>query len=337
MGAAKPDLVALRDLKVAFDGVQVLHGIDLNVAKGEALGLVGESGCGKSVTWLAALGLLPGKAAVTGSVRIDGRELCGARRAALEEVRGGRIAMIFQDPSSSLNPVLRIGRQIVEALYIHRGLRGDAARVEALRLMDMVGIPDAARRFDLYPHEFSGGQCQRLMIAMALAGEPDLLIADEPTTALDATIQAQILDLLNTLRAETGMALVFISHDLGAVSQVCDRVCVMYAGRIVEEGSVAQLFSEPRHPYTRGLFDAIPRIDGPRDRLIPIPGTVPNPKHLPAGCSFSPRCPRAVDACGSDYPHLEPQGDRRRLACMRPVPAVTRGDAERRVPEGLMS
>lgn len=156
MGAAKPDLVALRDLKVAFDGVQVLHGIDLNVAKGEAVGLVGESGCGKSVTWLAALGLLPGKAAVTGSVRIDGRELCGARRTALEEVRGGRIAMIFQDPSSSLNPVLRIGRQIVEALYIHRGLRGDAARVEALRLMDMVGIPDAARRFDLYPHEFSG-------------------------------------------------------------------------------------------------------------------------------------------------------------------------------------
>nr|WP_234705607.1 ABC transporter ATP-binding protein [Sinorhizobium meliloti] len=291
MGAAKPDLVALRDLKVAFDGVQVLHGIDLNVAKGEAVGLVGESGCGKSVTWLAALGLLPGKAAVTGSVRIDGRELCGARRTALEEVRGGRIAMIFQDPSSSLNPVLRIGRQIVEALYIHRGLRGDAARVEALRLMDMVGIPDAARRFDLYPHEFSGGQCQRLMIAMALAGEPDLLIADEPTTALDATIQAQILDLLNTLRAETGMALVFISHDLGAVSQVCDRVCVMYAGRIVEEGSVAQLFSEPRHPYTRGLFDAIPRIDGPRDRLIPIPGTVPNPKHLPAGCSFSPGAP----------------------------------------------
>jgi peptide/nickel transport system ATP-binding protein len=334
MSAANPTLVELRDLKVTFDGTQVLHGIDLDVARGEALGLVGESGCGKSVTWLAALGLLPGKAAVTGSVRVDGRELCGARRSALEEIRGGRIAMIFQDPSSSLNPVLRVGRQIVEALRIHRGLRGNAARAEALRLMDMVGIPAPSRRFDLYPHEFSGGQCQRLMIAMALAGEPDLLVADEPTTALDATIQAQILDLLNTLRAETGMALVFISHDLGAVSQVCERVCVMYAGRIVEEGTVAQLFSAPRHPYTRGLFDAIPRIDGPRERLLPIPGTVPNPKHLPQGCSFSPRCPRAVDACGRERPPLMAQDDGRRLACTRPVPAAAQ--AKRRVPQGVM-
>ncbi|PDT82993.1 ABC transporter ATP-binding protein [Sinorhizobium sp. BJ1] len=336
MSAANTNLVELRDLKVVFDGVQVLHGIDLNVASGEALGLVGESGCGKSVTWLAALGLLPGKAAVTGSVRVDGRELCGARRPAFEEIRGGRIAMIFQDPSSSLNPVLRVGRQIVEALHIHRGLRGAAARAESLRLMDMVGIPDASRRFDLFPHEFSGGQCQRLMIAMALAGQPDLLIADEPTTALDATIQAQILDLLNKLRAETGMAIVFISHDLGAVSQVCERVCVMYAGRIVEEGTVAQLFAEPRHPYTRGLFDAIPRIDGARQRLIPIPGTVPNPKHLPEGCSFSPRCPRAVNACWTARPPLEPQDDGRRLACPRPVPAVTRSEAKRRITEGLV-
>ena len=258
------NLVELRDLRVAFDGVQVLHGIDLDVARGEAVGLVGESGCGKSVTWLAALGLLPGKARVSGSVRVDGREISRASRHALEEVRGGRIAMIFQDPSSSLNPVIRIGRQITEALAIHRGLRGASASAEAIRLMDMVGIPDARRRFDLYPHEFSGGQCQRLMIAMALAGEPDLLIADEPTTALDATIQAQILDLLNRLRAETGMATVFISHDLGAVSQVCERICVMYAGRIVEAGSIEQLFSQPRHPYTRGLFDAIPTLDGPR-------------------------------------------------------------------------
>ncbi len=333
MGSANPNLVELRDLKVTFDGVEVLHGIDLDVARGEALGLVGESGCGKSVTWLAALGLLPGKAAVTGSVRVDGRELCGVRRSALEEIRGGRIAMIFQDPSSSLNPVLSVGRQIVEALRLHRGLRGGAARAEALRLMDMVGIPDPPRRFDLYPHEFSGGQCQRLMIAMALAGQPDLLIADEPTTALDATIQAQILDLLNTLRAETGMALVFISHDLGAVSQVCERVCVMYAGRIVEEATVAQLFSEPRHPYTRGLFDAIPRIDAPRQRLLPISGTVPNPKHLPEGCSFSPRCPRAVDACGRERPPLTPLDDGRRLACTRPVPLAA---SRRRIPQGVM-
>ena len=317
--AMNPHFVELRDLKVAFDGVPVLHGIDLTVGPGEALGLVGESGCGKSVTWLAALGLLPGKASVTGSVKVDGREICGGSRSVLEGVRGGRIAMIFQDPSSSLNPVLRIGRQITEALTLHRGLSGESAKAEALRLMDMVGIPDARRRFDLYSHEFSGGQCQRLMIAMALAGQPDLLIADEPTTALDATIQAQILDLLIQLRAETGMATVFISHDLGAVSQVCDRVCVMYAGRIVEQGSIEQLFSEPRHPYTRGLFDAIPRIDGPRNRLIPIPGTVPNPKHLSAGCAFAPRCAHAEDACGWQRPALEHQDDGRRLACFNPV------------------
>ncbi|KQV70130.1 ABC transporter ATP-binding protein [Rhizobium sp. Root1220] len=315
-------LVELHDLKVAFDGVQVLHGIDLKVKRGQAVGLVGESGCGKSVTWLAALGLLPGKATVSGSVKLEGRELRGAPRSALEQVRGGRIAMIFQDPSSSLNPVQRIGRQIIEALMLHRGLRGAAAKAEALRLLDIVGIPDARSRIDLYPHEFSGGQCQRLMIAMALAGEPDILIADEPTTALDATIQAQILDLLIQLRTETGMATVFISHDLGAVAQVCERVCVMYAGRIVEQGSVAQLFSEPLHPYTRGLFDAIPTIDGPRKRLIPIPGTVPNPKQLAAGCSFSPRCPRALDLCRSDRPALDVLDDGRSLACLRPVPKL---------------
>jgi peptide/nickel transport system ATP-binding protein len=312
--------VEIRDLKVAFDGTQVLHGINLTVGRGEALGLVGESGCGKSVTWLAALGLLPGKATVSGSVCIEGRELCGEARQTLESVRGGRIAMIFQDPSSALNPVLRIGHQITEALALHRGLRGAPAKAEALRLMDMVGIPDARRRFDLYAHEFSGGQCQRLMIAMALAGEPDLLIADEPTTALDATIQAQILDLLIQLRAEMGMATVFISHDLGAVSQVCERVCVMYAGRIVEQGTIEQLFTEPRHPYTRGLFDAIPRLDGPRTRLIPIPGTVPHPKHLTAGCAFAPRCARAAASCDFQRPPLDTLDDGRQLACFNPVP-----------------
>ncbi len=337
MGTTGSNLVELRGLTVAFDGVQVLHGIDLDVGRGEALGLVGESGCGKSVTWLAALGLLPGKASVSGSVTIEGRELVGGSRSVLESVRGSRIAMIFQDPSSSLNPVLRIGRQIAEALGVHRGLAGEAARAEALRLIDMVGIPDARRRFDLYPHEFSGGQCQRLMIAMALAGQPDLLIADEPTTALDATIQAQILDLLIRLRAETGMATVFISHDLGAVSQVCERVCVMYAGRIVEEGRVGELFSEPRHPYTRGLFDAIPRLDGGRERLIPIPGTVPNPKELPAGCSFSPRCPRAVEACRSERPPLVSLDGGRRLACTRPVPSAAAAEARSpRIAEGLL-
>lgn len=313
------NLVELRDLKVSFDGVQVLHGIDLDVKRGEAIGLVGESGCGKSVTWLAALGLLPGKARISGSVQIDGRELVGQPRSALEAVRGGRIAMIFQDPSSSLNPVLRIGRQITEALALHRNLKGEAAKMEALRLMDMVGIPDARRRFDLFPHEFSGGQCQRLMIAMALAGKPDLLVADEPTTALDATIQAQILDLLIALRRETGMATVFISHDLGAVSQVCERVLVMYAGRVVEQGEIGALFDAPRHPYTRGLFDAIPRLDGERRRLVPIHGTVPDPRRLPQGCAFAPRCSSAIDACGLLNPDLTDMPDGRRLACLRPV------------------
>ncbi|SDE81878.1 peptide/nickel transport system ATP-binding protein [Salipiger thiooxidans] len=315
-------LVEIRDLRVAFDGVPVLHGIDLDVAPGEALGLVGESGCGKSVTWLAALGLLPEKARVSGSVVLEHRTLSNAPRSELEQVRGGRIAMIFQDPSSALNPVIRIGRQICEALRLHRGLSGKPAQAEALRLMDMVGIPDPRRRFNLYPHEFSGGQCQRLMIAMALAGEPDLLIADEPTTALDATIQAQILDLLATLRRETGMATVFISHDLGAVAQVCERVCVMYAGRIVEAGPVAQLFEAPRHPYTRGLFDAIPRMDGPRTRLIPIDGTVPDPRALPAGCAFAPRCARAQVFCRTERPELLPQTDGRLLACAYPVPTA---------------
>lgn len=311
--------VSIKDLGVAFDGVQVLHGIDLEVARGESVGLVGESGCGKSVTWLAALGLLPGKASISGSVTIEGRQLIGAKRMEVEAIRGGRIAMIFQDPSSSLNPVRSVGRQIGESLALHRGMDRRAARIEAIRLLDMVGIPDAARRVDLYPHEFSGGQCQRVMIAMALAGEPELLIADEPTTALDATIQAQILDLLSMLRRETGMAMVFISHDLGAVGAVCERINVMYAGSIVESGAVATMFDHPRHPYTRGLFDAIPRLDGTRKRLVPIHGTVPDPRQMPVGCVFAPRCNKADAFCSSHRPALKPQGGDGQLACFYPV------------------
>ncbi|MBB3995721.1 peptide/nickel transport system ATP-binding protein [Sulfitobacter undariae] len=320
--------VSIRDLKVSFDGVQVLHGVDLDVARGEAVGLVGESGCGKSVTWLAALGLLPGKASVSGSVIVEGHELINAPRPKVEAVRGGRIAMIFQDPSSSLNPVRTVGHQIGESLTLHRGLDRRAGRVETIRLLDMVGIPDAAKRADLYPHEFSGGQCQRVMIAMALAGEPDLLIADEPTTALDATIQAQILDLLAMLRREMDMGMVFISHDLGAVGVVCDRVNVMYAGKIVESGEIGPMFDAPRHPYTRGLFDAIPRLDGGRDRLIPINGTVPNPSALPSGCAFAPRCTKASDFCQAHAPELKPQPDARNLACFHPVaPVAPQGNA----------
>ena len=316
-------LVEISNLQVAFDDKTVLHGIDLTIEKGEAVGLVGESGCGKSVTWLAALGLLPGKASVSGSVRLEGEQLINAPRRTLEKARGGRIAMIFQDPSSSLNPVIRVGRQIEESIRLHRDLKGPAVRAEALRLMELVGIPDAARRLDNYPHEFSGGQNQRLMIAMALAGQPDILIADEPTTALDATIQAQILDLLARLRAETGMAVVFISHDLGAVSQICERVSVMYAGRIVEQAATDQLFASPRHPYTRGLFDSIPELNGGRERLKPIEGMVPEPGRLPQGCAFSPRCDRADTACSRSLPRLAvPQNDQgagRSVACFHPI------------------
>jgi peptide/nickel transport system ATP-binding protein len=312
-------LVEISNLKVTFNGTQVLHGIDLTIEKGEAVGLVGESGCGKSVTWLAALGLLPGKATVGGSVRLGDQQLVGASRTALESVRGSRIAMIFQDPSSSLNPVIRAGRQIAEAVELHRGLTGKAARFETIRLMELVGIPDATRRFDNFPHEFSGGQNQRLMIAMALSGNPDLLVADEPTTALDATIQAQILDLLISIRAETGMTIVFISHDLGAVSQVCERVCVMYAGRVVEKCSTEALFRRPRHPYTRGLFDAIPRLDGGRERMVPIPGTVPQPGRLPGGCAFAPRCGHTSELCHNSLPQLVSLGDDRAAACFHPI------------------
>jgi peptide/nickel transport system ATP-binding protein len=309
-------LISLANLAASFDGVRVLHGVDLTIRRGEAVGLVGESGSGKSVTWLAALGLLPAKAAVAGSATLDGEELVGAPPKTLERVRGGRVAMIFQDPTSALNPVLTVGRQLREALALHRGLAGDAARREARRLFDLVGIPDPDRRLSAYPHELSGGQNQRVMIAMALAGEPDLLIADEPTTALDVTIQAQILDLIGEVRRETGMALVLISHDLGVIAETCDRVAVMYAGRIVEEAPVERLFDEPLHPYTQGLLASLPPLDGPRQRLRSIPGTVPDPRAIPVGCAFAPRCPAAHVACVIARPLLAVAGRQRSVACV---------------------
>ncbi|MBR1086275.1 ABC transporter ATP-binding protein [Bradyrhizobium manausense] len=310
-------LVSIQGLNVAFGGVPVLRGVDLALGKGEALGLVGESGSGKSVTWLAALGLLPRHAKVTGSVRLDGRELLGAPASELDEVRGGRVAMIFQDPASALNPVLTIRKQLCETLALHRDLSGEAVKAEALRLLNLVGIPDAVRRLSAYPHEFSGGQVQRIMIAMALAGNPDVLIADEPTTALDATIQAQILELLSTIRREMNMAMVLISHDLGVVAENCDRVAVMYAGRIVEQAPASQLFADPMHPYAQGLIGALPPLDGPRRRLTAIPGTVPDPAHLPDGCAFAPRCPLAAEPCRLAVPGLAVIADDRAVACVR--------------------
>ncbi|MFC7397918.1 ABC transporter ATP-binding protein [Chelatococcus sp. GCM10030263] len=326
--AARPPLVAIENLTVAFDGVRALHGIDLTVARGEAIGLVGESGCGKSVTWLAALGLLPKKAEVSGSVRLDAQELIGAAPAVLDKIRGGRIAMIFQDPASALNPVIRLGRQVGEALALHRGLSGATVRAEAKRLFDLVGIPDAARRLEAFPHELSGGQNQRVMIAMALAGEPDLLVADEPTTALDATIQAQILELLTTIRRETGMALVLISHDLGVISETCERVCVMYAGRIVETARTEDLFARPLHPYTQGLLAALPPLEGMRRRLAAIEGNVPEPWNLPAGCAFAPRCPRRAEACNHAVPPLVEKASERLVACVRIAPSHAAGRPE---------
>jgi peptide/nickel transport system ATP-binding protein len=310
-------LVTIRDLTVAFHGTVALHGIDLHIRPGESLGLVGESGCGKSVTWLAALGLLPKSANVAGSVRLQGQELLHATGPVLDRVRGGRIAMIFQDPASSLNPVHRIGRQVAEAVRLHRGLSGAGARAEALRLLDQVGIPGARARMDAYPHEMSGGQNQRVMIAAALAGRPELLIADEPTTALDVTIQAQILDLLQQLRSDTGMALVLISHDLGVVADMCDRVCVMYAGRIVEEAAASGLFDAPAHPYTRGLLGALPALSGARQRLQAIPGRVPDPSSMPPGCAFAPRCERRIDACDAGLPPLDAITPGHLAACIR--------------------
>lgn len=308
--------LTLSGLTVSFDGVTVLHGVDFSIGKGEALGLVGESGSGKSVTWLAALGLCSGKARVSGSARLDGLELIGAKPETLEKVRGGRVAMIFQDPTSALNPVLKVGTQIGEALALHRGLSGAAIKAEAKRLLDLVGIPDAERRLSGYPHEFSGGQNQRVMIAMALAGEPDILVADEPTTALDVTIQAQILDLINTVRREMGMALVLISHDLGVIAETCDRVAVMYAGRIVEEAPAAELFAAPRHPYARGLLHSLPPLGGARRKLVSIPGVVPDPRALPKGCAFAPRCREVSDACLNTPPVLRDAEAGRRLACV---------------------
>ena len=308
-------LVELRDLSVLFPRGPAVQGVDLTIMPGEAVGIVGESGSGKSVTWLAVLGLLAGDHRVGGRALLDGADLIGAPNTHLSQVRGGRIGLIFQDPASSLNPVRRVGEQIGEALRLHRGMSGPALRTEAKRLFDLVGIPDAGRRIDLYPHEFSGGQNQRVMIAMALAGQPELLVADEPTTALDVTIQAQILSLLEDLRRELNMALVMISHDLSVVGEVCDRISVMYAGRIVETAPTDRLFARPAHPYTRGLLDAAPSLAGDRRHLVPIRGAVPEPWNMPPGCAFAPRCLHARGDCGAAMPTLRDLEAGHRVRC----------------------
>jgi oligopeptide/dipeptide ABC transporter ATP-binding protein len=307
----------VRDLRVAIGSARPVDGIDLDVAPGEVLGIVGESGSGKSLTLRAILRLLPPTAAIAGTVAWDGQDLLNLTDPAMRAVRGGKIAMVFQEPMSALNPVLTIGLQITETLGIHRGLRGKAARRRAAELLDQVGIPDARRRLSNYPHEFSGGMRQRAMIATALAGGPKLLLADEPTTALDVTIQDQILKLLLRLKAELAMSVVIVTHDLGVVAGTCDRVVVLYAGRVMEAGPVEAVFARPAHAYTLGLLRSLPGAAHARSRLEGIAGTPPDPRALPPGCRFAPRCGLAIDACHTVDPALVAIGPARVSACIR--------------------
>ena len=322
--ARNEPLLRLRNLKVSFDSgthlVPVLHGVDLELHRGETLGIVGESGCGKSVTWMAVMQLLGSRARIDGDIILDGENIARLPEKAMTRIRGRRIAMIFQDPSSSLNPVKTIGKQLMETVTLHQGLEGDAARAQAIRLLDRVHIPSAAQRMRAWPHELSGGMNQRVMIAMALAGQPELLVADEPTTALDVTIQAQILDLLQELQRDTGMGLVLISHDLGVISQVCDRVMVMYAGRAIEKAPTDALFNTAAHPYTQGLIGALPELEGPIRRLEAIPGSVPSPLAMPPGCSFAARCPHRTARCDNERPELVDIGADHLTACWRTTP-----------------
>ena len=318
-------LLSVLDLSTAFDTedgeVVVVDRVSFEIDAGETLGLVGESGCGKSVTALSIMGLLPKPAGrvVGGTVGFRGESLNDVPGERLRDIRGNRIAMIFQEPMTALNPVQRVGRQLAEAYALHAPSASAAAvQSRALELLEQVGIPAPDRRMAEYPHQLSGGMRQRVMIAMALASRPDLLIADEPTTALDVTIQAQILELLRDLQRETGMAILFITHDLGVIAELCSRVVVMYAGRIAEQATARALFAAPRHPYTQGLLASIPRLEGdPKTVLTTIPGTVPGVGELPLGCRFANRCPHVEDICRERAPPLEDVAAGHDVACHR--------------------
>ena len=322
-GQGMAPILEVSDLEVEFavdDGkIKVLDGVSFKVAPGQTLGIVGESGCGKSVTSLAIMGLLPRPhgQVVAGSIRFQGEELLAMQPDQMYKVRGNRISMIFQEPMTALNPVQTVGDQLMEVFSLHRSDFSKAQRKEAaIAMLQKVGIPEPAQRFAVYPHNLSGGMRQRVMIAMALACEPDLLICDEPTTALDVTIQAQILDLMKALQAQTGMAIIFITHDLGVVAELCDEVVVMYAGRAVERADIFELFDHPRHPYTHGLMASIPRLeDVPKSLLKTIKGQVPALHEMPAGCRFSNRCPHATEICVSTIPATEQLSDRHAVAC----------------------
>ena len=290
--------------------------VSFTIGEGESLGVVGESGSGKTQIFLSIMGLLAKNGRSTGTVRYRGRDILNLPAKQLNGVRGDRMSMIFQDPMTSLNPFLKISRQMTEVLREHKGITDAAARKRGIEMLQLVGIPEAARRFDMYPHEFSGGMRQRVMIAMALLCEPDLLIADEPTTALDVTVQAQIIDLLMRLQRELGMAIALITHDLGVVAGVCERVMVMYAGRAVEVAPAADLFRRPQHPYSKGLLLSMPRLDvGLGAELATIPGQPPNLQALPGGCVFADRCPYVFERCRDERPPLFPYGPAHAKSC----------------------
>jgi peptide/nickel transport system ATP-binding protein len=313
-------ILQICDLRVTFNTqmgeLKAVRGIDVDVAPGEILGVVGESGSGKSVSFLAAMGLLPSSATITGSVKLDGQELIGSKRKAFRSVRGKSLAMVFQDPLSALNPVHRVGDQIVEMIQSHQDMNTHDAEKRAVELLEIVGIPQPGERARQYPHEFSGGMRQRVVIAMAIANNPKVLIADEPTTALDVTVQAQILEVIQKVQQTFGTAVVLITHDLGVIARVADSVNVMYAGRNVESGSVQSIFDHPSHPYTRGLLSSLPH-EGV-ERLQPIAGFPPNMLAPPSGCGFAPRCQFAVDACNTELPSLRPFDDLL-TSCIRAV------------------
>jgi len=315
-------LLEVRDLRTYFytqEGVvKAVDGTTYNVEEGEVLGLVGESGCGKSVSALSILRLIPqppGKV-VSGEIIFRGRDLLKLDDEGIRKVRGNEIGMIFQEPMTSLNPVLSIGRQMTESLELHMDMHGQAARNRAAELLELVGIPEALRRLDDYPHQFSGGMRQRVMIAMAMSCNPKLLLADEPTTALDVTIQAQILEVMNRLSQEFGTAVIIITHNLGVVARYADRVNVMYGGRVIETAAAVELYANPKHPYTVGLLNSVPRMDqGRKEKLIPIEGQPPDLAHLPPGCSFYARCTYRVDKCLEEYPPFEQVGENHYAAC----------------------
>ena len=322
MSASDP-LLEIENLKVIFRGdrggaTHAVDGLDLTIGRGQTLGLVGESGCGKTVTALSVMGLLPKVSAeVSGRIRFDGAELLSLSDREMRNLRGDRLAMIFQEPMTSLNPSYSIGEQIAESLIRHRGLSRGEARARTIELLRLVKIPSPEQRIDDYPHRLSGGMRQRAMIALALACDPELLIADEPTTALDVTIQAQILALMRDLKTSTGIAIILITHDLGVVAEICDHVAVMYAGEIVEYAPVDALFAAPQHPYTIGLLGSIPRLDAKAEELAAIEGMVPNMAELPAGCRFAPRCPFVRERCRQASPPLAVVGPSHRSRCIR--------------------